>query len=116
MFFENEYRTKTCEGISEADIGKTETLCDEAFMNCGALEEVQTKDALKSVGARAFYGCGKIKSVVLPACIGDIGADAFGECPCLERIVYTGTCRQWESVSLCPGWAGKNPPVVECEG
>lgn len=107
---------RECAALKKADIGKTETLCDEAFMNCGALEEVQTKDALKSVGARAFYGCGKIKSVVLPACIGDIGADAFGECPCLERIVYTGTCRQWESVSLCPGWAGKNPPVVECEG
>lgn len=54
-----------------------ESLGEQLFQNCSAIQTVDLPDTLTVIGKRAFAGCMGITSVVLPAGIKEIGAAAF---------------------------------------
>ncbi len=58
---------------------KTESIGEEAFMNCGFLDEVILPEGLLSIESRAFANS-SVRLIYLPSSITDIADDAFEGC------------------------------------
>lgn len=66
-----------------------ETIGDNAFNGCTALEQLQWHDYIKSIGANAFKNT-KVENVVLPETLTSIGDGAFSGCSSMLQVVLLG--------------------------
>lgn len=103
-----------CRNLREVVFGGNETrICDEAFVQCHALESIQLPNTLRSIGDSAFYSSG-LRSIEIPGSVTDIGDNAFSGCDKLENVhvlqgdVLIGhrsfaNCMSLKKVSVFPG-------------
>ena len=88
-----------------------ETITDDAFNGCAALQSLRLPKRLKGIGARAFSGCAKLTSLTLPTGVKTIGAEAFSGCKLLYgfslpeglKAIESGTfrdCAKLDEVTL----------------
>lgn len=94
---------ENCLKLTSVNLGKTRTVCKNAFAGCISLSEVIFASGLTGIGEKAFYGCLSLESVAFPKTLADVADKAFGECSGLKEVVFAGSGREWENVSLCPG-------------
>ena len=79
---------------------------DKAFWECSSLTSVTIGNGVTSIGERAFLGCSSLTSITIPESVTSIGYAAFEGCSSLETIHYTGTKKQWESITKNTYWKG----------
>lgn len=62
------------------------SICDQAFKDCVALQEVSFSPVLKYIGKSAFRNCIRLKTLILPQGLVHIDDYAFYNCNRLEEI------------------------------
>lgn len=64
-----------------------ECLPENAFNDCGSLEEIILPDSLKEIGAYAFERCYSLPSIAIPKTVSSIGQYAFISCQNISSII-----------------------------
>jgi hypothetical protein len=65
------------------------TIGENAFGNCGALQDIGLPASLWTIEPLAFAGSG-LRSIGIPADVTDIGNGAFADCTYLESVLFEG--------------------------
>ena len=65
-----------------------ESVADELFKGCTALQSIELPSTIKTIGEQAFYGCALLDDVVIPAGVTSIGKEAFAGCSQLNSITF----------------------------
>ena len=65
----------------------TTSIGENAFKNCGSIEEIVLPNSVVSIGASAFEHCGSLKRVHLPDGLSEIADYLFNHCEYLQEIV-----------------------------
>ncbi len=63
-----------------------ETICDDAFQDCTALQTVVIPNSVTIIESDAFDGCTSLSNVTLGSGLKEIGGWAFRDCVSLEQI------------------------------
>lgn len=61
---------------------------NEAFKDCGVLQEVILPKSLRKIGDKAFMGCTKLKKVTIEEGVTEIGCAAFKNCTALSEVHF----------------------------
>lgn len=78
---------KSCVLLSDVDIpASVESVGDDVFYNCTGLRHVGFSEGTRAVGSSAFYGCSGLQEIVLPKGLEVIGAKAFQYCSSAKKI------------------------------
>ncbi len=81
------------------------SLCDDAFLGCGALTEVALPESLISIGEFTFYGCTQLTEITIPSGLKTLGAGAFMGSGLSSVLVPEGTqTRTWYFYEPDPNW------------
>lgn len=80
-----EYRSVIKKVVIEDGITK---ICDDAFHDCIALENVEISDSVTWISEYSFAGCTSLKSIRIPVNVSLIEPGAFANCMALEKIEY----------------------------
>lgn len=90
-----------CKGVTRigddafADCGSLENIVipdsitsigESAFSNCSSLKSITIPDSVTSIGNRAFEGCSSLTSITIGNSVTSIGYDAFSGCSSLQEI------------------------------
>ena len=85
------------------------------FRNCISLTSVIIPDKVKSLRGRAFSGCKSLANVTIPSSITFIEDYAFENCNNLTKLIYTGSKKQWDSISIGSDWNRQTPlKTIHC--
>lgn len=87
-----EYSFSGCSNLSSITIpGSVETIGDCAFINCGALKDVEFSQnaSLEEIGSGAFWRCYSLQSIILPNSLLNLGNGAFQECKGLVSVTLS---------------------------
>jgi hypothetical protein len=76
----------------------------KAFEGCSALTSITIPESVTSIESGAFEGCSSLTSITIPESVTSLGYHAFSGCSSLETINYTGTKKQWESITKYRDW------------
>lgn len=88
-------------------------VADDMFRNCDGLISVVIPNGITEIGDGAFYECFNLNNITLPKSITNIGDAAFKGCR-LKEILYDGTMKQWDSVSIGASWRSYNITLTIC--
>ena len=103
-----------CTGLTTIVLSNNMTrLADNTFQNCDGLISVVIPNGITEIGDGAFYECFNLNNIVLPKSIKSIGNAAFKGCR-LKEILYDGTMKQWDSVSIGASWRSYNVTLIIC--
>lgn len=58
----------------------TKVICNDAFMDCKDITDIELPEGLITIGGRAFAGCKSLKGIHFPTGLRYIGWSAFAEC------------------------------------
>lgn len=72
----------------------------DAFVGCSTLTSITIPNSVTRIEEHTFLSCDSLISVTLPGSIASIESGAFYNCEALTSVYYTGTKRQWESISM----------------
>lgn len=75
-----------------------------AFNQNNEIEKVIIPNKVVSIGSYGFEGAKKLKEVVLNSELKYIGEHAFVACESLEKLEFSGTIEQWDSIYKGDGW------------
>lgn len=90
-----------CSGLKSVKIPSSVTKIDEyAFFGCSGLKSVTIPDSVTEIVGGAFSGCRGLTSVVIGTGVERIEWLVFEDCVSLEKIYYTGSESQWNSVIM----------------
>lgn len=99
-----DYAFAGCTGLTEITIPASVTVIGTgAFRNCTGLTGATIGSGVKEIGGWAFENCSGLASVTMGKGLTVIGGSAFSGCNRLEKVFYTGTRTQWDSISLQEG-------------
>ena len=74
--------------VTKVVLPKTiKTIEKDAFDRLRSLVEIKLNEGLESIGENAFYGCEALESITFPSTLKSIGEWAFCECKLLTEIV-----------------------------
>lgn len=90
----------------------TEKICNDAFMGCSKLSEIQFPAKLKVIGQAAFLDCIKLNNVTFNEGLEEIQYYAFGRCEGLTKIVLPGSLKKVENSAFAETINVKNVIVV----
>lgn len=101
IIFQNRYRNKPVEEISESAFSETDVqeiilsegyirIGNKAFQGCGNLKQAIIPFSVKEIADYAFSGCTKLSTFSLPINLQQIGKYAFAE-TALKQIVFPAT-------------------------
>lgn len=76
------------------------------FYYCPNLEFITLPEGITSIGSNTFSFCSSLKFITIPYSVTSIGDSAFSDCSSLQDIYYTGTQKQWDSISIDPRNSG----------
>jgi tetratricopeptide (TPR) repeat protein len=75
----------------------------------------QKKEVLK-LNERAFLNCSYLESIEIPNTVIGIGAGALKNCSLLQKIIFTGTKKEWTAIQKGIEWnAGTGHFTVHCQ-
>jgi len=88
------------------------------FSGKGSIKEVTFGDAVQTIGNNAFNSCTALENIILPSTLTTIGAEAFRQCHLLKAITLPssvtsiGYCAFWDCENLTSVFAqGSTPPT-----
>ena len=89
--------------ISASDLAGATSIGNYVFRSCRNLASVEIPDSVTSIGNQAFEGCGVLESLTIGIGVSSIGNMAFRGCPKLTNLNYTGSIKDWASISFGTG-------------
>ena len=69
------------------------------FHNCSQLTTIQIPDSVPSIQDYAFGNCTSLETIHIPVSVTSIGNRAFAGCPSSMTVTYSGSKKQWDSIS-----------------
>ena len=69
----------------------------QAFYKCSCLEHISIPAKTRKIDKHAFRDCG-LKEITLPRTLEAISIYAFSDCPKLEKVIFSGSCEEWEAL------------------
>ena len=97
-----------CSNLKKIDLPKSVRKIDAYAFAETAIEYVDIPSGVARIENNAFENCKNLKIVVLPESIKAIVADAFLGCKAIEKVYYSGTKAQFDSIST-PAHVLTNP-------
>lgn len=102
---------RECTALESVTLPKTLKKIEEsAFMYCTSLSAIKIPEGVEKIPVRCFARCPQLTVVELPTTLQAILAEAFWGCKSLYDIMYAGTMAQWKQVKL-----GQNAFPYGCE-
>lgn len=90
-----------CTGLTSVTIPNSVTSIGAyAFSTCTKLAKIALPDSIKSIPAFMFSGCTNLALVVIPDSVTVIERDVFSNCYNLWHVLYAGTQKQWNKISI----------------
>ena len=90
-----------CTGLTSITIPDSVTSIGYyAFGYCSSLTSITIPDSVTSIDSNAFYHCRSLTSINIPDSVTSIGDYAFYHCTNLTSVIYCGTQKQWNSLSI----------------
>ena len=71
-----------------------QTIGNEAFSECLALEWVEMPVEMESIGYRAFYGCEYLSSIEIPEGITELKSETFRNCKALDFVILPSSLQK----------------------
>ncbi len=103
------YAFQYCAGLTSIEIPDSVTsVGDQAFKDCTNLGSITLPDSVTSIGSFAFYRCSSLTSITIPNSVTSIDYSTFYWCDSLETVYYTGSCAEWENISI----SDRNEPLT----
>ena len=95
-----EYAFRSCP-IRTVQFGqKLEHIGLAAFQYCKELTSITIPDSVTHIDEIAFYGCYGVTDLTLGKGVSVIGPAAFEKCTSLWHVLYRGSTRDWEAISI----------------
>ena len=69
------------------------------FHNCSQLTTIQIPDSVLSIQDYAFGNCIRLETIQIPVSVTSIGNRAFAGCPSSMTVTYSGSKKQWDSIT-----------------
>lgn len=69
------------------------------FHNCSQLTTIQIPDSVLSIQDYAFGNCISLETIHIPVSVTSIGNRAFAGCPSSMTVTYSGSKKQWDSIT-----------------
>ena len=69
------------------------------FHNCSQLTTIQIPDSVPSIQDYAFGNCTSLETIHIPVSVTSIGNRAFAGCPSSMTVTYSGSKKQWDSIT-----------------
>lgn len=69
------------------------------FHNCSQLTTIHIPDSVLSIQDYAFGNCTRLETVHIPVSVTSIGVYAFDGCPNSMTVTYSGSKKQWDSIT-----------------
>ena len=69
------------------------------FHNCSQLTTIQIPDSVPSIQDYAFGNCTSLETIHIPVSVTSIGNRAFADCPSSMTVTYSGSKKQWDSIT-----------------
>lgn len=66
----------------------TENICEDAFIMCEELTEVNLPNSIKSIAYNAFRSCSDLKTINFPESLISIGQESFEYCNSLKKLEF----------------------------
>ena len=90
-----------CIGLTSVTIPDSVTSIGAyAFSTCTNLAKIALPDSIKRIPAFMFSGCTNLALVVIPDSVNVIERDVFSDCYNLWHVLYAGTQKQWNKISI----------------
>lgn len=70
------------------------------FKNCTSLTEINIPGQVLAINDAAFEGCTGLTEISIPVSVASIGKNAFQQCSSLQKVVYSGTAKQWKQIEI----------------
>ena len=97
----------SCTNLTNITIPNSVTAIETyTFLGCISLTSVTIPSSVTSIGGWAFDDCSSLSSVTIPSSVTSIGDRAFSDCDKLTDVYYSGSKKQWESISISENWDG----------
>lgn len=75
------------------------SISEALFFGCSQLTTIHIPDSVSSIRPYAFYNCGKLETIRIPVSVTSIGSYAFDGCPSSMTVTYSGSKKQWDSIT-----------------
>ena len=94
---------QACDSLTSVTFGENSqltTIGSDAFQACVSLTSIVIPDSVTTIGDSAFYYCTRLTSITLPDSVTTIGDYAFYYCTSLTDVYFTGTEKEWNSITI----------------
>ncbi len=75
------------------------SISEALFFGCSQLTTIHIPDSVSSIRPYAFYNCGKLETIRIPVSVTFIESYAFDGCPSSMTVTYSGSKKQWDSIT-----------------
>ena len=97
----NDWMFYNCVNLTDVSIGNSITSIGiSAFNNCDKLTVITIGNNIISIDDSVFSNCNNLTAVIIPSTVTTIGSNIFYNCSKLKYIIYTGTEKQWNKISI----------------
>ena len=101
-----------CRKLRSITIPEGAQICEESiFAQCYGLKEVIIREGVKEIGKCVFCDCTNLKQISIPKSVISIGEQAFLNCAKLKDVLYSGSKRQKDKMTIETG----NPILEKAE-
>lgn len=69
------------------------------FYDCSQLTTIHIPDSVSSIQSYAFGNCTSLETIHIPVSVTFIGVYAFDDCPNSMTVTYSGSKKQWDSIT-----------------
>ena len=108
-----EYRAFTdCFDLNNIELpASVNSIGSMAFAGSG-IENIVIPDGVTSIEYATFRWCENLEWVEMPSGITKIDETAFENCSNLEEVVFHGSRKQWENITIYDGWNDKESDMT----
>ena len=92
-----------CGSLTDITVGSIAYIGSGAFSGCRSLTSAAIPDSVTAILDDTFSGCTSLASVTIPDSVAKISVNAFEGCNSLKEVNYSGTRKQWGTISVDSG-------------